>query len=237
MIIIIYTLSHPINKEVRYVGRTRKIKLSYRLTEHMSTSESNHNSYKKNWIKKLSKEGLKPIIEEIETLDTTWEESHFVEKYWIQQFKAWNFNLVNLEDKGKGGYSKYKGHSDKAIIQYDLEGNYTKEYKSIREASRQTDIKTTTIEKVLWNISKIAGNYQWKYKTDNILTKISSVKIKSERKEKTVFQFDLNNNLIKEWKNSKEASDNLGFYINNIRLCASGQIQKYKGFKWKYKND
>lgn len=236
MIITIYTLSDPITNKIRYIGRTRKTNLSYRLTEHSSPSKSNHNTYKKNWINKLKKQGFKATIEEIEILDCTWEESHIIEKYWIQQFKAWGFRLVNLEDKGKGGYSKYKGHSDKAVIQYNINGEFVNEYKSIKEASRQTEVRATTIEKVLWNIAKLAGNFQWKYKTKDYPMIIPSTKIRHKRQIKKVVQYDLDDNLIKNWNSSEEASKELGYYIGNIRSCANGTIKKYKNFKWKYEN-
>lgn len=236
MKIIIYTLTDPITNEVRYIGRTKKEILKYRLIEHLSSSKSNHNSYKKNWIKKLKNLNQIPTIEELETLNTTWEESHLVEKYWIQQFTCWGFKLVNLEDKGFGGYNKYKGHSDKAVLQYSLEGKFIKEYKSIREASRQTKIRSTTIEKVLWNICNTAGSFQWKYKTENYSLNIKSTKIKSlDKKRKPVFQYDLNNTFIKEWTHADEASKILNIRERGIRSCLLGYDKTFKGFIWKYK--
>lgn len=54
MKVIIYTLKDPITNEIRYIGRTRESKLYIRLSGHMSMGKSNHNTYKKNWIKKIN---------------------------------------------------------------------------------------------------------------------------------------------------------------------------------------
>lgn len=235
MKITIYTLTDPITNEIRYIGRTKKEILKYRLVEHLSPSSSNHNTYKKNWIKKLKKLNLIPTIEELEVLETSWEESHTIEKYWIQQFMCWGFKLVNLEDKGFGGYKKYKGHSDKAVLQYSLDGNFIKEYKSIREAQRQTKVRATTIEKVLWNICNTAGGFQWKYKQEEYPLFIKAIERNSRLKiRKKVFQYDLNNNFIREWSYSIEAAESLNINSGGIRACAIGDVKTFKGFIWRY---
>ena len=58
----------------------------------------------------------------------------------------------------------------KAVMQYDLEGKFIKEYPSYREAQRQTGIHA--IDVVCRGVNqkgqkqKTAGGYIWKYKTD-----------------------------------------------------------------------
>ena len=53
-------------------------------------------------------------------------------------------------------------------------------------------------------------------------------------KTKTIYQFDLNNNFIKIWKNTKELT-NAGFKNESIINCCNGKKKNYKGFIWKYK--
>src|SRR6478752_4692081 len=95
----IYTLSHPLTKEVRYVGRTIDT-LASRLSKHVFERNrgKNRRCY---WINKLYKEGLKPIIEVLDTTDN--EIDYFwLETYWIHQFRQWGFNLINATDGGEG---------------------------------------------------------------------------------------------------------------------------------------
>ncbi len=93
--VFIYSLTDPITNEIRYIGKANDLK--ERLTGHYYPYG---NTYKDNWIKKLKKEGLKPIIEELDyVIKSEWK---FWEKYWISQFKTWGFRLTNLTDGGEG---------------------------------------------------------------------------------------------------------------------------------------
>ena len=55
----------------------------------------------------------------------------------------------------------------------------------------------------------------------------------SATKSIPVYQFDLNGNLIKEWKSMKEAGKSLGIDEANISAACSGKLKTYKGFIWK----
>jgi hypothetical protein len=93
--IYIYTLSCPETKEIRYVGKTCNLKSRY--SNHINKFYNNHKS---NWIKSLLSKGLKPIMEVIEEVEDelNWE---MLEIYWIAQFKAWGFDLTNIDEGGK----------------------------------------------------------------------------------------------------------------------------------------
>lgn len=96
----IYTLSDPDTLEVRYVGKANNIK--YRLWAHLTEAKKDSRNLRKcNWIKKLLAQGKKPIIEIVEEVSIEfWKES---EMYWISQFKAWGFNLINMTKGGECG--------------------------------------------------------------------------------------------------------------------------------------
>ena len=53
-----------------------------------------------------------------------------------------------------------------AVLQYDKSGNFIAEYKSAREAWKQTGISDTTIGLVCKGKGKTAGGFVWKYKND-----------------------------------------------------------------------
>lgn len=51
----------------------------------------------------------------------------------------------------------------KVVIQYDLNDNKIKQYPSIREAERKTNINSSSISEVCRNIRSTAGGFKWKY--------------------------------------------------------------------------
>lgn len=60
------------------------------------------------------------------------------------------------------GVIGYANKTSKPVKQYDLEGNFIKEYGSARQASIETGINYETIKKVRCGIGKTAGGYVWK---------------------------------------------------------------------------
>ena len=71
-------------------------------------------------------------------------------------------------------------------------------------------------------------------KTENLKTLPKSSKIKNFEFVPIV-QYDLNNNLIKEWFSLTEAVKTLNFKSHHITECCKGNRYKSNGFKWKYK--
>lgn len=237
---IIYTLSDPDTNEVRYIGKTVK-SLKHRLTDHLY-SPKRENNYRTNWIKSIINKGGIPIIKELE--NCPWGISQEREQYWISQFKAWGFRLINLTDGGEGCIGrvmsdktkqKIKESNGKKIYQYDLDGNFIKEYISASEAAKSIGKN---------NNSKIcccargergkAYNFMWSYikyeklnpyrKSKKIITeelKLNLIKINS----KPILQYDINMNLIKEWESAKLAAKKLNLcyvciiqYLNGKRI-------------------
>lgn len=95
----IYTLSNPLTNEVKYVGKT-ELSLEKRLYYHIWDLKRSKNMHKINWFNFLSKENLKPHIELID--EVPYDEWKFWEQFWISQFKAWGFKLINLTEGGEG---------------------------------------------------------------------------------------------------------------------------------------
>ncbi|MBQ3414512.1 MAG: hypothetical protein IJH39_04025 [Clostridia bacterium] len=60
-------------------------------------------------------------------------------------------------------------------------------------------------------------------------------KTKNGKKSKIVLQYDLNNNLIKEWESVREIERILGYCHSNILRCCNGKLKQAYGFVWKYK--
>lgn len=136
------------------------------------------------------------------------------------------YNLVPGGEYG-GAFSLRK-----QIAQYTLEGKFITVWDAIVIA--EAELGLTSISQNLTGVSKYCGNYQWKYYNgDN--SDIEPV----QSKEKSVYQFDLQGNLIKRWKSITEASKQFNkpssAKVSISRICLGKGGQAY-GYYWSFKN-
>lgn len=119
----------------------------------------------------------------------------------------------------------------KCIAQYTLEGKFIRTWDSIKEA--QDALNLNSISNCLIGKSKYCGDFQWRYYTDN--SDIAPV----EKKEKTIYQFDLQGNLIKVWKSASLASKEFQ-NSNSARVAIQNVCNKITrqafGYYWSYKH-
>lgn len=126
----IYTLSHPITNEVRYVGKTTNIKRRY--YDHVYRQSK---TYKGNWINSLLKEGLKPVMNIIEECTDNWSER---EQYWITQF-------TNLTNGTSGGETFVMTEAVKEKLRLANTGKNNPNYG--KTASEETKKKLSLVHK------------------------------------------------------------------------------------------
>ncbi len=185
----IYTLSHPITNEVRYVGKTVNPKQRKHNHSNIARDKGTH---KRNWINLLKTQKLRPLFEIIDEVDSDWK---FWEKYWISQFKVWGFTLCNhtlggdgLETgnqtsfkKGQIPWNKGLTHSEETknilrslvlgkpslkkikVNQYDLNDNLICTYNSITEAAKKISGSEGKICACCNNKRNKHKNFKWKY--------------------------------------------------------------------------
>ena len=232
-IVKIYTLSHPLTNEVRYVGKTVE-SLEERLRKHLSRYD---NTYKSKWIFFLKRKGLTPNIELLD--ECSLDDWHWLEKYWIAQFKCWSFRLTNICEGGRGcdGYK----HSDvtKKLMgefhkgkKYRLGKTLTKEtIEMIRKKNLNKKRSLEAIENMrnsrLGLSVGVGRNHTITHK-DNISRGMILTK------GKPVSQYDLNMNLIENWKSISMASKTLKIPNSNIVNVCKGNRKTAKNFIWMY---
>lgn len=91
----IYTLSHPVTGEVRYVGKANDPDIRYK--KHITQKGFSH---KENWIKYLIGQSLLPALEIIDTVSVT--DWAFWEMHYIKLFKSFGARLTNSSMGGDG---------------------------------------------------------------------------------------------------------------------------------------
>jgi len=76
---------------------------------------------------------------------------------------------ISLGNKGKPKPKNFNSHLCRPVLQYDLQGNFIKEWPSSLEASKHTNIKNCNIKNCYLGNCKTSGGFIWKLK--NILNK------------------------------------------------------------------
>lgn len=229
----IYVLIDPITDKVRYVGKTNKPPRRYKA--HLNRAR-NHQTHKKNWIDYLRKKNKKPIIKVIDKVPV--DEWIFWEKYWISQFRAWGFNLVNHMGGGQGtlfgNKTSFKpGHTpwSKGTANTKFCRECEEEFKvppsledSRKHCSQECYAKYQRRNKNKGNFSK--GHEPWNKGKSGYKT--------SSRKK--VYQYyGSTGEFIKEWESAIEASNNLNINRESIGNCCRNESKTAGGFQWSYK--
>lgn len=172
---IVYLHKRKDNKEVFYVGIGKEKKRAF-------VVENRSNIWKR-YINKHE------YFVEILIEDISWKEACEIEKELIRFYGRRDLGfgeLLNLTDGGDGSLgrkhtdeakkkigksSKERNSSKKAVdkikkkcIRYSLSNDFEVEYESIKDASINTYIDTSSISKACKNKRKTAGGFIWKYK-------------------------------------------------------------------------
>lgn len=238
----IYTLSHPITNEVKYIGKTNNI--SKRYSAHLNDKSK---SYKNSWIKSLLNEDLLPVIEILEEFDNELL-CYNAEIYWIEQFKSWGFNLTNLQTGGIGGNSESlkldKNPNAKISIETVLSiKNYLLNTdKTIKELALIHNCKESTIQNIKYGswseITGFTGKEKWVRKA-SVEKRRNALKDCGlyERQSIKVLQYDLDNNFIQKFNSISEASEKTNTNRTSLSQCLNNKLKSANKFIWKRENN
>ena len=257
----IYSLSDPKTGEIRYIGKTYN-HLRKRLYAHINECKGDNKSHKISWIKSLLSNNEIPVISTIDIVPTNeWE---FWEKYWIDQFRQWGFNLTNI---APGGYdnSYIRSEKTKKKMRYSKLGTkLPEEHKmKISEGVKKKFIDVPNYNKSSDKKHIIDKDFLYqKYIIDNLsipkLSKILNVSektifnnlkeygIKKDKSiwlkqlstsQKIVLQYDLDGNLIREWDSLKMIEIELSINKSNVANCCRNIAKSAGGFIWRYKDN
>lgn len=110
------------------------------------------------------------------------------------------------------------------VLQYDLEGNFIREWDSIKEA--EGVLNTKGISNCCVGRIKTTGGFIWKYKEDNPSLKIEKY---VDPNKKPVTQYSLSGDFIKHFDSISEA---IKVYGKSIQHCVLKKQKTAYGYQW-----
>lgn len=230
----------------RYIGVTSK-EINQRFAGHKycAMHETKRNCPVHKWMYSVYKKGGNIIYTKIaECSENNWEET---EKKLISKYKESN-DLLNIDDGGRGVITKEKRNisgiqrsiqaHNKSIVLFNLKGDLVDICNSLKEACEKYKLNRTSIGNVLHGRSKTCGGYyivsykQFNDPNFDIKSFINNSN-NSRKKQKVIYQFDLQGNLLQCFKSKREAN-----LTNNLDQGALYRSIKnktiYKNSYWSY---
>jgi hypothetical protein len=223
----IYKLICPDTKNVIYVGQTDYDNLLFRLIGHLTNLRrvGKNNTKNKIFLNYLE-QGKIPKIELIEEVDK--KEGLNREKYWIN-FYSKKFDILNITYNPEKQHLK-NNHLCKKVYQYDLDGNFIKEWESNKEASQILNISSNSIYGSCINVNRIAGQYQWRYFYKKKIRSHSYNRIPA----KEISVYSLDGKLLKTFESAFEAAEKLNLKVRAIYKALSGEIKTHADYRFNY---
>jgi group I intron endonuclease len=183
-------------------------------------------------------------IDEVNSLSyNDWEP---LETYWIEQFRQWGFEIVNIRKKGGSG-PEFQTKEAKIKLSLSLTGIKHKPHKKHKswkcvsprikgsnhylygKKQTQEHIQKRSKKRPEGTGKKISEKLKGKKHTQETKSKIS------QKNSVAVIQLDKMGNFIKEWNSMSEVERILGLSKRNISNTCSGRQSTSGGFIWKYK--
>ena len=192
-------------------------------------------TYFGNAIKKYGWKNIKHeiLFTELDELDAKEKEVELIEKFRSFE-KDYGYNLTKGGDgtvglkRSKEQIQLLKDLLSKKVYQRELDGTFIKEWNSIREVERITGFHRQCITTCCHKKVFQAYGYLWSFDKDYIAKK------KKRKNCKTVYQYDLDGNFIKEWESLIQIEEKLGYSKNNLSHCCLGKTPSAYGYIWSY---
>ena len=156
-----------------------------------------------------------------------------IEEYVRHTTKGYRHTEAAKDKMRVARIGKTGGARARAVLKYDLEGNFIEEYVSSNNADDMNGLSHGNVYAACSGKKKSVGGFMWRFKTVNFPIKIDPY-VNSNKK--AVIQMDRNDNFIKKWSSAQEAAEQLGISSSGITACCRG-YKKYVtagGYKWKY---
>lgn len=215
---------------IKYVGITKN-SLKTRLNGHISRSNRGVEfTHKSNWIKSLLKENIKPIIEELESVDTEVEALNR-EIFWIKYFKDLGVKLTNTTDGGNASnMNDYIKHKLSLIKKEGYRNGFINPMKGKKRPDLSLRNLTNHPTKNKEVRDKISKTLKEKYSTKEVKDRFRLL----QKKRREVIQKTLNGDFVKKWESLSQIENELKYDRSTITRVCNGKGRTAYGYKWEY---
>lgn len=184
----------------------------------------------------IKKYGWNEFEHEIIAEHLTKNEACDMEKTLIKEFHTLlNENGYNASIGGLG--STTPKHP---IYQFDLHGNLIKEYCGICDAAKENGILSSNIVNACSNKYKQCKGYVWQYVEDvpDLVKFKENFNSSNFDRYEPIYQFDINQNYVRSFKNASEAMQiNSSWFSNSILDVCRGKYKHACGYIWRFQKD
>ena len=206
MTVGIYTITSKIDNKI-YVGCSKNVRTRLKKHENLLRQNKHINRHLQSaWNCYKESNFIFEILVECE-------EQHIYseENYWCNLLNVhdanYGYNTKPTSPMGRSGHSKETiekmriGNSkpkpliNKALLQFDLAGNFIKEWESISNAAKTLGLFISPIINACNGKKLSSGNYIWRYKKNFIPNSVKPVDNKKS-KPIPICQYDINGNLL-----------------------------------------
>lgn len=172
------------------------------------------------------------------------EEAQKYEKLLICYFNSNDkIHGYNILDGGENPVRKYKHdkklrntkaqcYVNKKVAQYNLDGFLIESYSNAKQASIITGIDHRAIKQSAKKEGSKSGDFMWVFFENEPKLKIEPYKIKTTAR--SVRQFDVFGNFIKEWESMSEAKQKYG---NSVSDACYRKQRFSHGYQWRFSDD
>lgn len=248
---VIYKYTFPNGKV--YIGQT--INPRSRKSQHLCKSTgARHISFWRAYKKYGTFEYEEIEVIEEPTKELLCEKLNTLEQFYIAQYRSTNpkygYNLTSggkvfvVNEEGRKRMSEARKNK-LSVLQYDLEGNFVKEYESTTAAGKALGVAATNIWSCCLGFSKgkrkkkvqIVNGYTFRFKKDypDVPSRID-LNITNLNK-RNVLQFSLDGVFIKEWESVLDAERGTGTRESGIRQVCYGKYRQCNGYMWRYRDE
>lgn len=223
----VYGIADRETKEIKYIGFSSNENLLIRLGNHLSQIKK-RSTRRDEWLLTLDDAPIMITLFESNSRS----EALKKEKEFIKKFLDEGYDLLNEQCN----YNRRWKIALKTVYQYDLNGNYIKEYKTAGEAQSYSNnfFKSKCISACCNFSKRTHKNFFWSFeKREKYFV---PRKERTYEEYKSVYCYDLNDNFLKEYRTAGEAARDLNLRTGDIwKNCNKSEFRKSVNRVKKYK--